>query len=274
MVKDNNMKKEWDKAAESFSNFVREGKDHFREELNNPAAFKLIGNIKNKKVLDLACGEGYNTRILAKKGAMVVGVDFSERLIELARQKETKEGLGITYYVSDAADLKDFPTNHFDLVTCFMSLQDIKKYEEAISEVARVLKENGRFIFSIPHPCFERIIKDGESIINWRYEEGAKNLEDKTPLSLEIRRYFGIGKYEVQWNMKRIIKPFKTTAFHRTLTNYFQALHANRLLVSRLVEPSPTSMAVSKYPSLRKRLKIPQSIIIEAIKMKEIITFR
>ena len=66
--------------------------------------------------------------------------------------------------------------------------------------------------------------------------------------------------------MKRLIKPFKTTSFHRTLTDYFQPLYESGLLVSRLVEPRPMSRAVSKHPSLKKVLKIPQSIIIEAIK--------
>jgi len=270
MPKDDKVMSEWDEAAETFANFVQEGKDYFREGLNNPVAFRLIGNVKGKMVLDLACGEGYNTRILAKKGAIVVGVDFSARLIELARQKETKERLGITYHISDAADMKDLPSNNFDLVVCFMALHDIEDYKNALSEVARVLKEDGRFIFSIPHPCFERIVKDGESIIDWRYEEGTENTTDKRPIHLEIKQYFGIGKYKTQWNMRRVSKPFETTSFHRTLTDYFQALHTNRLLVSRLVESRPTSKAVSKYPLLRKRLKIPQSIIIEAIKMKTI----
>jgi 2-polyprenyl-3-methyl-5-hydroxy-6-metoxy-1,4-benzoquinol methylase len=128
MAKDNSVMREWDEAAESFTNFVREGKDYLREELNNPTAFRLIGNVKGKRVLDLACGEGCNTRILAKNGAIVVGVDFLERLIELARQKETEERLDITYYVSDAADLKELPSNYFDLVTCFMALHDIEHY--------------------------------------------------------------------------------------------------------------------------------------------------
>jgi len=253
--------KEWDEVAESFSDFVREGKDYFRDALNNPATFKLIGNVKGKQVLDLACGEGYSTRILAKKGAIVVGVDFSEKLIELARHLETKERSGIIFYVADAANMEKIQSNHFDLVTCFMALQDIEQYRQAIFEVARVLKGNGRFIFSIPHPCFiGHVVKDGESITRWIYEEGT------TEKSFVIRQYFGIGKYEVQWEMERIAKPFKTTAFHRTLTDYFQSLHQSGLLVSRLVEPRPTLKVVPKYPSLRKRLRIPQSIIIEAIK--------
>jgi ubiquinone/menaquinone biosynthesis C-methylase UbiE len=265
MPKDYNTMKEWNEAAKSFSDFVREGKDYFREELNNPATFRLVGSVKDKKILDLACGEGYNTRILAKKRAKVVGVDFSAKLIELARKKEMNEKLGVTYYISDAGDMKDLPSNNFDLVVCFMALQDIENYKKALSEVARVLKEKGRFIFSIPHPCFERVVKDGESVVDWIFEKRTKNAT-----LLQIKQYFGIGKYEIQWDMKRISKPFRTTAFHRTLTDYFQALHANRLLVSRLVEPRPTFKAVSKYPSLRKRLKIPQSIVIETIKMKMI----
>jgi 2-polyprenyl-3-methyl-5-hydroxy-6-metoxy-1,4-benzoquinol methylase len=253
--------KEWDEVAEPFSDFVREGKDYFRDALNNPATFKLIGNVKGKKVLDLACGEGYNTRVLAKKGATVVGVDFSEKLVELARHSEIKERLGIVYYVADAANMEKIQSNHFDLVTCFMALQDIENYKEAIFEVARVLKEKGRFVFSIPHPCFiGHVVKDGENITSWIYEDGTQEK------SFVIRQYFGIGKYEVQWDMERIAKPFKTTAFHRTLTDYFQSLHQSGLLVSRLVEPRPTLKAVSKYPSLRKRLRIPQSISIEAVK--------
>jgi ubiquinone/menaquinone biosynthesis C-methylase UbiE len=253
--------KEWDEAAESFSDFVREGKDYFRDALNNPPAFKLIGNVKGKRVLDLACGEGYNTRILAKKGAIVVGVDFSEKLIELARHSEIKERWGIVYYVADAANMEEIQSNHFDLVTCFMALQDIENYREAIFEVARVLKGNGRFIFSVPHPCFiGHVVKDGEGITLWICEDGTQEK------SFVIRQYFGVGKYEVQWEMERIAEPFKTTAFHRTLTDYFQSFHQSGLLVSRLVEPRPTLKVVSKYPSLRKRLRIPQSIIIEAVK--------
>lgn len=267
MVKDNKILREWDEASESWSNFVQDGKDYYREELNNPATFRLIGNVKGKHVLDLACGEGYNTRILAKKGALVVGVDFSERMIELARKEEKKERQNINYYVSDAADMRWLSSNYFDLVACFMSLQDIEPYEDAISEVARVLKKNGRFIFSIPHPCFEQAsLDDGECISGWKYEEGTENTSEKKALHMEIKRYFGIIKYKVSWNMERLVEPFKTTGFHRTLTDYSQTLYENGLLILRLVEPRPTSRAVSKHPSLRKVTKIPQSIIIEAIK--------
>ena len=187
MSDEDSIRKEWNDAAESWMDFVRKGKDYYREGLNNPAAFELIGDIAGLTVLDLACGEGYNTRILAGKSAKVTGIDFSEKMIEFAKQEEEKEKLGICYKVMNATDLHEFSNNHFDLVTCFMSLQDIKNYKSAISEVARVLRNQGRFVFSLPHPCFETIIVNGKR-------------------TSATKRYFGAAKYTVQWKMERLAK--------------------------------------------------------------------
>jgi len=268
VVEGTRLSEEWDGALESWADFVRRGKDFYREEMNNPAFFSLVGNVRGKRILDLACGEGSNTRILAKKGARAVGVDFAGKLIEFARRAEKKEKLGIEYYVSDAAHLEGFQSASFDVVTCFMALMDIEDYEEAIREVSRVLKKAGRFIFSMTHPCYEFGMKSTSwrQIGDWKYEETSKNLLERKALYYEAKTYFGIFRCEDLWDMKRLVKPFKTTSFHRTLTDYFTALYRANLLVRRLVEPRPSARAAAKYPHLRKHRKIPQSIIIEAIK--------
>lgn len=245
---ENDLKKGWENSAEAWADFVRTGKDYSRDGLNNPAAFELIGNVKGLAVLDLACGEGYNTRILARKGAHMTGIDFSSKLIELAKREEDKEKLGIRYIVMDAADLTEIQDSCFDLVTCFMALQDMEDYRKAISETSRILKAKGRFVFSIPHPCFEKIIVDGERM----------NAAD---------RYFEETKYPIQWNMERLSIPFRTISFHRTLTDYFDALNKSSLYVSRLVEPRLTKDAYQKYPRLDDSFKKPQSVIIESIKI-------
>jgi ubiquinone/menaquinone biosynthesis C-methylase UbiE len=149
-----------------------------------------------------------------------------------------------------------------------MALMDIEDYEEAICEVARVMKKSGRFIFSITHPCFEWgiVTTRGQHIGDWKYEEGRENSPERKALYLEVKRYFGIFRCDDLWDMKRLLKPFKTTGFHRTLSDYFQALYESGLLVQRLVEPKPTARGMSKYPQLRKHKKIPHSIIIEAVK--------
>ena len=246
MPKKSRIVKEWDEAAESWVDFVNQGKDYFRDELNNPGMLRLIGNIRRKSVLDVACGEGYNTRQLAGKGAMVTGIDLSEKLIEHARWCEEKNRLGIDYHVMDSADLSWFPAKHFDLVTCFMALMDIENYDDALGEVARVLKDNGRFVFSITHPCFEYCI-DSEKI------------EEKM-------RYFVARRERVPWEMERLLKPFKTTSFHRTLTDYSNRFHKHGFLVKKLLEPKPTKRETAKFQQLRQVLFRPQSIVFELVK--------
>jgi ubiquinone/menaquinone biosynthesis C-methylase UbiE len=267
MSKKNGILKEWDKASDSWADFVREGKDYFRDEMNNPAAFKMMGNVRGKHVLDLSCGEGYNTRILAKKGACVVGVDFSKKMIRLAKQAEEHDKLGISYLVSDAANLREFEKERFDVVMCLMALMDIERYEDAISEVARVLKKNGKFVFSMTHPCFEwGKTEDGETLAEWKSEEGADESVEPSASYLAVRNYSCVAKCEIEWTMKRLVKHFKTTSFHRTLTDYFQALHKSGLSVTRLVEPKPTLKGMSKHPPLNRHTRIPHSIVIEATK--------
>jgi ubiquinone/menaquinone biosynthesis C-methylase UbiE len=266
-MKKDNPKNLWNKSAEAWVDFVRTGKDYDREELNNPAMFKMLGNIKGKKILDLACGDGYNTRIIARKWAKVIGTDFSKELIDFAIEQEEKDKLGIAYYVSDASNLSIFKNNAFDIVTCFMALQDIENYQKAFKEVYRVLKNSGRFVFVIPHPCFTRRIIDGKTIGGWEYKKGTKKLSSENALYYKVDEYFNTNNYIVQWNMNRLTKHFKSMAFHRTLTDYFNALAKAGFLISRLIEPKPTKEGPAKYPDFfQKSLRIPSSIVIDVVK--------
>lgn len=75
-------------------------------------------NIKRKKVIDFGCGPGLYATRLARKGAFVTGIDFSENSISYARTTAKKEGLSINYLVSDY--LKYETTEKFDLITMIM----------------------------------------------------------------------------------------------------------------------------------------------------------
>ena len=102
------VKRAWDDVAPAWTDFVRTGMDQYRDYVNNPAVFELLGDVQGSRVLDLACGEGYNSRILAKKGAIVVGVDFSPTMLRAAARTERGERLGIEYVEANAQDLSCF----------------------------------------------------------------------------------------------------------------------------------------------------------------------
>lgn len=109
---------------------------------------RLLGDLEGLAVLDLACGEGYYTRELRHRGATrVVGLDLSEGMIQLARQEEARQPLGVEYRVQDARQVDG--TERFDLVVAAYLL-NYASTREALSElcsaVARSLRPGGRFV--------------------------------------------------------------------------------------------------------------------------------
>jgi SAM-dependent methyltransferase len=249
----------WDAAARVWAETVRSRGDIHREAVNNPAMFKMLGTVEGKRILDLGCGEGYNTRILAERGAKVVGIDASKEMIKLARAKEEEEPLGIEYHVADAARLSMLEDGSFDIVVAFMSLMDIKDLEGAMREVGRVLKRDGRFLFSIIHPCFDRFRDD----LGWERDEEGKKLYYK------VDDYFDEGPKEFVFTLGggKTVLPRKMIHFHRTLTTYFHALHKAGLVVTRLEEPRPSQAALEQYPQMEDLLRIPNFMVAEARKL-------
>jgi len=251
----------WNAAAQAWTETVRSGNDLYREAVNNPAIFGMLGAVKGKRILDLGCGEGYNTRLLAEREAKVVAIDISKELIKLAQAKEREEPLGIEYHVSDAARLTMFNKESFDIVVAFMSLMDIPDLEGTLREVGRVLRKGGRFVFSITHPCFER----------WRPELGWEKDEEGQKLYYKVDDYFAEGPKEFIFTLGggKVTLPGEMINFHRTLTYYFRALHKAGLVATRLEEPRPSRAVLRRYPQIKDLLRIPNFLLIEARKLSE-----
>ena len=110
--------------------------------------FDILGDITGLSVLDLACGEGFYSRLLRLRGAArVVGVDLSERMLDLARAAEAEQPLDIEYLVGDARTFQTSET--FDVVTASYLLnyaQTEEQLAEMCTTVAKALKPGGRFV--------------------------------------------------------------------------------------------------------------------------------
>ena len=98
----------WNANAGPWAQQVRDGRYIARERLNNPAFLRLLGVPRGRGGLDIGCGEGYNTRLLARAGARMVGVDISERMIALALEEEHRAPLGIRYLCTAYTRLEAF----------------------------------------------------------------------------------------------------------------------------------------------------------------------
>jgi len=109
---------------------------------------QLVGRLSGQTVLDLACGEGFYTRLLKTHGASrVLGVDLSRRMIELARASDLESPLGVEYTVGDAREFRT--EEQFDLVTAAYLL-NYADTEEALAAmcltISTALKPGGRFV--------------------------------------------------------------------------------------------------------------------------------
>lgn len=136
---------EYDAIAEAYQDSKRLP---FREYLERYTLFALLGDVRGKEVLDLACGEGFYTRLIKQVGAAeVTGVDISAAMIQLAEKEEQRHPLGCRYLHRDVAQLE--PSKPVDVVVA-MYLLNYARTEEELRRFCRVcytaLRPDGRCV--------------------------------------------------------------------------------------------------------------------------------
>ncbi len=118
---------------------------------------ELVGDPTGLAVLDLACGEGFYSRLLRHHGAArVKGLDLSERMIALAEAQEARQPLGVTYAVADARELSE--GQPVDLAVAAYLLNYARNREELqamCDGIARSLKPGGRFVTVNTSPALD-----------------------------------------------------------------------------------------------------------------------
>jgi len=119
----------------------------------NPTELALLGNVQDKRILHLQCHFGQDSLSLARMGARVTGVDFSETAIEQARQLNAQLQLNADFVCCDLYDLPQHLDGQFDIVFTSYGvigwLPDLQRWGAVIS---RFLKPGGRFVMVEFHP--------------------------------------------------------------------------------------------------------------------------
>ncbi|CDG17207.1 class I SAM-dependent DNA methyltransferase [Xenorhabdus doucetiae] len=140
---------------EKFSNTVAQRQSELRDILN------MVGDIRGKSVLDLACGYGYFGRELHRRGAeKVVGIDISEKMIELAKAKSKLYGDDIEFHVQNVSEMQ--LEEKFDIIVAaflFHYAQSTDELETMFQAVANHLKPAGKLVAYMASPDYQ--LKNG-----------------------------------------------------------------------------------------------------------------
>lgn len=140
----------YEKLAESFARMAPTKAENAY--IEQPAMRKAVGEVRGFKIFEVGCGPGILAEYLVHEGAKVVGFDVSPKMIELAKKRTPKNA---TFFVADGAlPLPLDPTHNgqFDMAVASLAIDYIKDWSIPLSEVHRLLKPKGKFIFTIQHP--------------------------------------------------------------------------------------------------------------------------
>lgn len=169
-------------TKEEYNSIARDYENSRERELARfvlyPSFISSLGNIDGFDALDLACGEGKSTRLLKELGTdKVVGIDLSDKLIEIAKKKEAILKQGIEYHVGDISKMDFTQLGSFDLVTAVMLLNYISskdKIDQILSGIYHSLKRNSVFVATIPNPNISSDIERYGIKLEFNiFEEGA-----------------------------------------------------------------------------------------------------
>lgn len=176
-----------------------------------------LGKVTGRDVLEVGSGAGQCSRWVRSQGGRPVGLDLSHRQLQHSRRIDEETGLTVPSLRGTATHLP-FTDASFDVVfSAFGALQFVSDLDDAVGEVARVLRPGGRFAFSITHPT------------RWMFPD------DPGPEGLIASQSY--------WDRTPYVEVDPTTDLvsyvehHRTLGDWVRVLARHRFVLRDLVEP-------------------------------------
>ncbi|MFT7484449.1 MAG: hypothetical protein ACI9F9_000289 [Candidatus Paceibacteria bacterium] len=217
----------WDMKAADWDEQVGEEGDMNRRLNSDPVLWRFAGEVDGLDVLDAGCGTGYLSRELTRRGARVVGVDFSPEMIAIAQTRATEQGLAIDHRVGDCSHLfigEGPQAGSFDLAFSNYVLMDLADLNGNIRSLFQALRPGGMAVLVFSHPCFP---------------QGETTLASDDPRDPSVRYHWSHNYFEPRAFLEPAWGRFDSAfpSYHRPLSSYFAAFRAAGFEVTDLEEP-------------------------------------
>jgi ubiquinone/menaquinone biosynthesis C-methylase UbiE len=155
-------------------------------DLDRKATIETVSKYDFGNVLELGCGTGKNTEWLITKAKFVIGLDFSEEMLNKAKDKIQKDK--VLFQKADLTKKWEIENNFADLITCSLTLEHIKNLDFIFNQAYQKLKAGGKFFICELHPVRQYIGSKA------KYET-ANGIEELEVYTHHISEYLNSAKY-------------------------------------------------------------------------------
>jgi 2-polyprenyl-3-methyl-5-hydroxy-6-metoxy-1,4-benzoquinol methylase len=251
----------WNANAEFWDNYMGEG-GSFQRALIGPATERLLELRAGESVLEVACGNGMFARRMAQLGGRVVACDFAEEFLECARARTTEHTERIEYCALDATDydqLMALGKRRFDAAVCTMALMDMSAIDPLFKALSVLLKRDGRFVFSLTHPC----LNSGKGCKKVIEETEGEAVE--TAYAIQISNYITPATYK---GLGILGQPVPQYYFHRPLSVLFNSAFSAGFVLDGLEEPVFPNAAGARRPFSWENFREIPPVLVARVRLK------
>lgn len=223
----------------------RSWNENANDTLEKPIIYEMMGDVRERAVLDLGCGTATFGNELLDMGALqYTGLEGSLQMVQHARQELMDRPNGhVIHMVLEDWNASD---SEYDKIVSRLVLHYIEDINRLFSSVYQSLKPGGSFVFSVEHPVMTS---------SYGLPKPAGQKQDWT-----VDNYFFTGEREQEWLGSTVKK------FHRTVEDYFAALQRAGFLVEQVRESRPDELLFSSRETYERRRRIPLFLMMKGYK--------
>jgi SAM-dependent methyltransferase len=217
---------------------LRENLIGLHENVIAPMLPTLVPELAGQRVVDLGCGEGWFCRVALTQGATsVIGIDPSERMLALARERTTDRSIS---YVRTFAEDADLPAESVDVVVSILALHYVAEFAQVVESIARWLVPGGVLVAVVEHP-----------VATSQDPHEGFTMESDVKVAWPVNHYFDEGERKTEWYVEGVVK------YHRRIDTMLNTIIAAGFEIERVSEPAPTREAARKHARSRGGLVSP-----------------
>lgn len=237
-------KQSWEKSAERF--FGRTALPQYGPFAYTEDELQLLGDVSNKKVLEIGCGSGHSLQYMGNQGAQELwGLDLTTKQLEAANRVLQDQQARVQLFESPMEENPGLPSEYFDIIYSIYALGWTADLAQTLTHIYSYLKPGGIFVFSWEHPMHDRFTYDNGDF------KLAKSYTQEGP------------EYNEAWHNTVVIH-------HRKLSTYINTLIQVGFTIEKIsddvVLPEAASDDPAKWYSTQRAEYVPATFIVKAIK--------